>query len=280
MNPRKILQKYGLSPQKSLGQNFLVDVNLARRLVALSDLPPQATVIELGAGLGALTLALAEASERVIAYEIDKGLIKALKAEGLPDNVCLRQGDILKLDWADLARELDQKLIIFGNLPYYLTSPLLFSLLKARKHLSFCTFMVQKEVADRLLASPGSRKYGLLSVFLGVWAEIRALMNLSPRCFWPPPKVSSTAIKITFRLPDRRPKDEQWFMTLVKGAFSQRRKILANALKSLGIPRQKTEAALISLGLPVNIRPEALSPTDFVNLSEKLTPIFDQNGRV
>ncbi|WP_456432207.1 16S rRNA (adenine(1518)-N(6)/adenine(1519)-N(6))-dimethyltransferase RsmA [Thermosulfuriphilus sp.] len=272
MNPRQILKKHGLSPRKPLGQNFLVDINLARRIVVLSGLKPGATVVELGAGLGALTIALAEVAREVIAFEIDKGLIEALRKEGLPANVSLRQGDILKLCWKELATELKERLILFGNLPYYLTSPLLFSLIKARQQLNWCTFMVQKEVAERLFAPPGGRKYGILSVFLSLWAEVKPLMTLAPTNFWPPPKVASTVLKITFRPPAFPPPDEAWFIALVKAAFSKRRKTLANALKGLGIPRQETESALKGLGLAPDIRAEALGPAEFVALSQKIPP--------
>ena len=269
--PPSLLKKHGLFAKKKLGQNFLVDLGLARRIVALAGLPEGETVVELGVGLGTLTLALAERASRVIGYEIDEELINILREEKLlPENVALRQGDILRLDYRKLSRELGRPLILFGNLPYYLSSRLLYRLLEEREALDFAVFMFQKEVVDRLLAEPGSREYGQLSVYLRLTCRAQRLLTLSPGNFYPPPEVKSSVIKIEVirkELPH-----EETLKRLLKTAFSARRKKLAKNLTALGLSQKEAEGLLEKIGLSPNIRAEEVAPEKFLALAELLAP--------
>ncbi len=270
-SPLTLLRKYGLKPRKSLGQNFLVDLSLAEKIVELSRVPGQATVIELGVGLGTLTYALAKRVKRVIGFELDEKLLKILKNEGfLPENVELRGGDILKLDYRQLSAEIGQPLILFGNLPYYLSSRLTYRLLKEREVLKTAVFMFQKEVAERFVAKPGSKDYGQLSVLLGLMARVEWLLTLSAARFYPRPEVSSAVLKIEFE-PKRCVEEEKLF-NLVKVAFAQRRKKLARNLTALGLSLAEAQDLLKKVGLPSDTRAEAVPPEGFLALAKILHP--------
>ncbi len=269
--PASLLKKHGLFAKKRLGQNFLVDLGLARRIVALAGLPEGETVVELGVGLGTLTLALAEKASRVIGYELDEELLAILKEEKfLPENVILRQGDILKLDYRKLSKELGRPLILFGNLPYYLSSRLLYKLLEEREALDFAVFMFQKEVVDRLLAGPGSRDYGQLSVYLKLTCRARRLLTLSPGNFYPPPEVKSSVIKI--EVTRKKLPHEETLKRLLKAAFSARRKKLAKNLSALGISQKEAQGLLEEADLPPNVRAEEVPPEKFLTLAGLLAP--------
>jgi len=268
-SPLTLLRKYGLRPRKSLGQNFLVNLSLAEKIVELSQVPRQATVVELGVGLGTLTYALAQRVRRVIGFELDEKLIKVLKAEGsLPENVELRAGDILKLDYRRLSAEIGHPLILFGNLPYYLSSRLTYKLLKEREALETAVFMFQKEVAERFVAKPGSKDYGQLSVLLGLMARVEWLLTLSPAHFYPRPEVSSAVLKLEFK-PKRFAEEEQLF-SLVKVAFAKRRKKLARNLTALGLSLTEAQDLLKEVGLSPDIRAEAVPPEGFLALAKAL----------
>ncbi len=264
--PRTLLKRYGIFARKSLGQNFLADINIARKIVELSGVSPQETVIELGVGLGTLTCALAEKVSRVIGFEIDKNLINILEKENfLPENVEIRQGNILKLDYQRLFEEIAKPLILFGNLPYYLSSRLLWRLVEQRKIINFCTFMFQKEVAERLSAMPGSKNYGPLSVLLALTARVEKLMQLSPGCFYPSPEVHSTVVKITFL--NKALPNEKVLVALLKAAFSKRRKKIAANLKPLGLTKDQAKQLLLSQGLSPDLRAEQIPPEKYLALA-------------
>ena len=268
-SPAQLLRRYGLKAKKSLGQNFLVSLEIARKIVALSEIPEGSVVVELAAGLGTLTLALAERAGRVIAYELDERLLEVLQKENfLPEQVILRKGDILSLDYASLAQELGQRLILFGNLPYYLSSRLLYRLLEERKHLSLAVFMFQKEVAERLLAPPGNRNYGPLTVYLSLTAEVKRLLTLSKNHFYPPPEVSSCVLKIIFN--DIYFDCETFLKKLLKVSFAKRRKKLITNLKALGVRREVLEEIFQELGLGLNVRAEQVPPSKFLALAKRL----------
>ncbi len=271
-SPASLLKHHGLRAKKRLGQNFLVDLNLARKIVELSQIPPNRPVVELGVGLGVLTLALAEKAPRVIGYEIDDELIRILEEENLlPPNVEIRKGDILKLDYSALAEELGEKLLLFGNLPYYLSSRLLYKLLEERKAWEFAVFMFQKEVAERLLARPGSKDYGQLSVWLALTCKVEKLLTLSPGNFYPPPEIYSTVVKITV-LKEELPYERE-LTRLLKFAFASRRKKLLKNLKALGLPREELLKIFAELKLSPDVRAEEVEPEKFLALAERLSAL-------
>lgn len=271
--PASLLRRYGLRAQKNLGQNFLQSPALAAEIVRRAAVPPKTTVVELGVGLGTLTYALAKTFERVIGFEIDEKLLAILQKEDfLPKNVELRRGDILRLDYRALAQELGAPLILFGNLPYYLSSRLLFRLLEEREALSLAVFMFQKEVAERLTAAPGSKTYGPLSVLLCLLAEVKWLLTLSPAQFYPRPEVASAVLKIRFH---REPVPAEGILfQLVKTAFAKRRKTLARNLTALGLSLGEGKDLLRSLGFPEDLRAEGLPPGGFLRLAEILHQDF------
>ncbi len=268
LHPAALLRRYGLRARKRLGQNFLVSLDLARRIVALAELPPDSTVVELGVGLGLLTSALAERAQRVIGYEIDTNLLQVLKKEGLSPKVELRRGDILSLDYRALAQELGGRLLLFGNLPYYLSSRLLYKLFEEREAVLWAVFMFQKEVAARLLAQPGSKDYGPLCILLSLRGKIRKLLDLSPNHFYPRPEVYSSVVKIEFD-PTPLPHEER-FKWLLKVAFANRRKKLLRNLLSTGLEKGLIEAAFKATGLSLNTRAEEVTPPQFLELLLRL----------
>ncbi|AEH46054.1 dimethyladenosine transferase [Thermodesulfatator indicus DSM 15286] len=267
---RELLRRYELKAKKSLGQNFLADPKIAEKIVSLSELPSGKTVVELGVGLGTLTYALAKVAKRVIGFELDQNLIEILEKERfLPPNVEIRHGDILKLDYQALAEEIGEKLIIFGNLPYYLSSRLLWNLIQERKDIDFCVFMFQKEVAERLMARPGTKDYGPLSVLLALTAKVKKLMELSPGCFYPPPEVRSSLIKIKF-INNSLPNEKE-LLKVLKASFASRRKKLVTNLKALGLSKEEARNLLEEINVSSNARAEELSPEKFLALAEKLS---------
>ncbi|MBX6423663.1 16S rRNA (adenine(1518)-N(6)/adenine(1519)-N(6))-dimethyltransferase RsmA [Thermosulfurimonas sp. F29] len=264
--PAELLRRHGLRPRKSLGQHFLRRPEAALRIVEAAALPPHETVVELGAGLGILTWALSLRFRRVIAYELDEKLLSVLRKENfLPSRVEIRRGDILRLDYAALRREVGRPLILFGNLPYYLSSRLLYRLYELHELFEAAVFMFQREVAERLLASPGGKNYGLLSVLTSLLTEARRLMLLSPGEFYPPPEVASAVVKLVFR----REFLPEGIFRLLKVAFSRRRKKLLRNLATVW-PEEAIREAFRDLGLAENIRAEAVGPEVYLELARRL----------
>ena len=274
-------------PKKRLGQHFLTDPNTVRRIVDAVAAPPGAPVVEIGPGEGALTGLLRERYPDLIALEVDPEAIAHLRAAHPALDV--RQGDVLDANWATLAREggavepggaVDSgplpsspqspvpspasaaTLHVVGNLPYYITSPILFALLDARAHVRRAVVMVQKEVADRLAAPHGSKTYGTLSVYFGLYAETRTLFTVSRHCFRPKPAVESAVVALDFGAAE--PPDVAFadLQRVVRAAFGQRRKMLRN---SLGPVAQAAGVAVPDWA--ATLRPEAVSPADFVRLA-------------
>lgn len=198
-NIKHILHDQKLAPLKSLGQNFLVNPQIAARIVELSGIGPDDTVVEFGVGFGSLTIPLAARAARVIGLEIDAGIIKWHQDNAiLPDHVTLIHQDLLKADLGDFFKQSGRRLRILANLPYSVSNPLLFRLIEHRQYLEFTVLMLQKEVAARLTAAVGTKSYGVLSVLLGSCATIEKLLELGPGQFHPRPKVDSTVVRITF----------------------------------------------------------------------------------
>ena len=276
---RIMLKRKGLAPNKKLGQNFLVHQHTPRRIVELAGLDPEDQVVEVGVGLGALTRPLAAATARVIGLEADSGIIRLhQEQQDLPANVDLVHADVLKVDFAGLVAP-GQRLKIVANLPYSISTPFLFRLIDHAQLMDFAVVMLQKEVAQRLLAQPGTKEYGAPTVLLASCAEVRLLLKVHPADFHPRPKVDSVVVRIGFHPQPQRVQalaafDRRLFSRVVHAAFGQRRKTLLNALDSAALAADKQELArrIEAAGIVPSARAETLSLEDFVALSRALTP--------
>ncbi|MGE5422113.1 MAG: 16S rRNA (adenine(1518)-N(6)/adenine(1519)-N(6))-dimethyltransferase RsmA [Ignavibacteriales bacterium] len=274
---RQILAQYGLHPHKGLGQNFLVDKNILSKIVADSDIAATDTVLEIGTGLGALTLLLAEAAGQVVTVEIDKKLSPILE-EVFNDNKNIRliRGDFLQLDWeADLLinpEMVREQLIVCANLPYYITSPIIFNILEHGASVRHAVLMMQKEVAERLLAKPGTKQYGLLTVMVSWRADVLLVTRVSRNCFYPVPDVDSVVVKIV-PLKEARVsvKDERLFVRLVRETFQKRRKTILNVLVGGGFANREAGQDLChQLGIDPSCRGETFYVEDFARLADAL----------
>ena len=259
--------------QKKFGQNFLIDSHVLDRIADAAQISEADAVLEIGPGIGALTQRLAERAGKVLAVEIDRGLIPIL-AESLAeyDNVEVIQGDILEQNLNDLSERLGGKRIkVVANLPYYITTPILMKLLESGLPIENITVMVQKEVAERMQASPGGKDYGSLSLAVQYYAAAEIVANVPPHCFLPRPKVGSAVICLrTYAEKPVQTGDEAFLFRIIRASFNQRRKTLVNGLKNAGFSREKVNEALSSLGLPETVRGEVLSLAQFAALAELL----------
>lgn len=270
-SPREILARRGLRPKKDWGQNFLGDEAILERIAAACELSPSDTVVELGAGLGHLTRALAATGARVVAVERDRDLVAALEEEALPANVRVLAANAAQLDFAEIAGV--ARPVVAGNLPYQLSSPILFEVIEQRASVKRAVFLLQREVAERIAAPPGGRDYGLLSVLLQAWADVSLALRVPAGAFHPPPKVDSAVLRIDLlETPRAEVRDPARFVRLVKAAFAQRRKTLFNALRAsehLGEP-PAIASALERAGIDPTRRAETLSPQEFAALEREL----------
>ncbi len=268
---RHILSAFHLRASKRLGQNFLVDRGVVQGIVDAAELSPADTVLEIGPGIGTLTQGLAETGARVVAVELDKKL-PAVLAETLKgyDNVTIVPGDILKLNISEiLGLPNGSRFKVVANLPYYITTPILMILLEERLPIERLVTMVQKEVAVRMTARPGSKDYGALSVAVQYFTVPRMVMDVPPCSFLPAPEVTSAVIACHVQdVPTVRPTDEKLFFRLVRAAFGQRRKTLLNALTGSGLTKEMSRAGLTAAGIAENMRGEQLSLADFARLSD------------
>lgn len=255
--------------RKRFGQHFLEPAWVTRLVDALNATVDD-TFLEIGPGRGALTRPLASRAGRVLAVELDRDLAAALAAEALP-NVQVIQGDVLSLDLPALLAAERLPVRVAGNLPYNISSPILFALLHAAadgEAIADATLMLQKEVVDRLAASPGSKDYGSLAVQAGLRADVDRLMTLPPGAFRPPPKVTSAVVRLRFRPPSADAGDLEVFERVVRGTFLQRRKTLGNALKPVAAALGRESSELIEKsGLDPTRRPETLTVAEFARLS-------------
>ena len=277
---KRLLKRQGLAPHKQLGQNFLVHERTPKRIVDLAGLHSGDRVIEVGVGLGALTRPLAAAAAKVIGLEADSGIIRLhQEQQDLPANVELIHADVLKVDFASLI-EPGERLKIVANLPYSISSPFLFRLIDHAELMDFAVIMLQKEVAQRLMAQPGSKEYGAPTVLLAACAEVRPLLAVHPAEFHPRPKVDSLVIRIGFHPVPARVRalgdfDRKLLSQVVHAAFGQRRKTLLNGLSSAALaPDKPTLTHCIAMaGLTPSIRAETLTLEDFVRLSRAIGTI-------
>lgn len=273
---RKILRDYGIRPKKSLGQSFLEDKNVINKILAISDIREDDTVIEIGAGVGIMTELFAQRAHKVVALDIDPRMIGILR-ERLAhyDHVDIIQADILEYDLSLVSTKLrSQKIKVIGNIPYNISSQILFQLLAYRHCISSMILMFQKELADRLIAHPGTKDYGIPTVFVSMFTECSREMVVPRGCFYPQPEITSAVMKMIVR---RNPlidiKDHQLFSKIVKIAFSKRRKTLLNNLRTSHVLHYSEEDIMASLknaGIDGKRRAETLTAEELGGLSNVL----------
>lgn len=270
LNTKELVKKYGFRFTKSLGQNFLVDPTVVRDIIEGSNITKADHVIEIGPGVGTLTRALLEAAGQVTAVEIDSTLIPILKEELKDyDNFRLIEGDVLKTDLKALTQGAPVKVV--ANLPYYVTTPILLRLLEEDFPWQSITIMIQKEVAMRLNAGPGTKDYGSLSVLISYYADTELIRLVTPVSFIPQPKVDSLVIRLDRRSQRRvAPKDEQLFFQLVRQSFAMRRKTLHNTLKPMGIDPVIMADSFAAAGIDPGRRGETLTIEEFARLSDEI----------
>lgn len=274
---KALLNRHGFNFSKTLGQNFLIDKNVLNKIVSASELNENSCVLEIGPGAGTLTRRLAETGARCTAVEIDKALLPIL-GETLAgfDNFNLINSDILKVDLKKLIKdEFDNKPFhVIANLPYYITTPIIMQILESRLPVVSMTLMVQKEVADRMCATCGSKEYGALSVAVQYYTIPSVICRAEPHCFIPQPKVASSVVHLKVSAtPTVTVSDEKKFFAIVKSSFGQRRKTLLNALSKspyFSANKDSVRSALVQMGVDENIRGEKLSISQFAKLSELL----------
>jgi 16S rRNA (adenine1518-N6/adenine1519-N6)-dimethyltransferase len=274
--PRKLLTAWNLKARKELGQNFLNDPSFAQMLVAQSQLSKEDVVLEIGAGLGALTIPIAKIADKVYAIEKDIDLIALLKTELLVaglSNVTILRKDILTVDLNELIADAGRKLVVMGNLPYNISSQVLVQLIKGRRGIRRAILMFQKELAERICAPSGIKAYGRLSVMLSYCAEIKSVSSVSAQLFFPRPKVDSRLLEIRFKQKPTYPaKSEALLFEVIKTAFGKRRKTLKNALigNELQLDAYTAHFFLKQAGIDPVRRAETLSVDEFVCLSNCL----------
>ena len=273
---RSLMEEAGISFRKEFGQNFLVNRDVVGRIADSAAETADTMILEIGPGIGCLTKELAERYEKVVAIEIDRGLIPVL-GKTLADypHVTVIEGDVMKLDLAEIIeREAGgRRVAVCANLPYYITTPILMRLLELRLPLTAITVMIQSEVADRLAAPAGSNDYGSITAVLGYYGEVKRLFTVSAGNFMPAPKVASAVVQLAlYKEPRYTPKSEAHFLRTVQAAFAQRRKTLVNALTALGtgLDKERLTEIVTSLGHSPTVRGERLSTADFVALSDAL----------
>jgi len=279
---RKSLNDEKLAPKKQLGQNFLVHKSTAEAVARCGKIQPEDIIIEVGVGLGALTQPIAEQAKEVIGLELDRGLVRFhRKNNDLPGNVTLLHQDVLKADFDELYRQSGGPLKIMANLPYSISNPFLFKLIEHQEKMDWATIMLQKEVADRLNAEPGTKQYGIPTILLKSCAAIKTLLTLKPAEFHPRPKIDSVVVRIEFTSKNhenKREYDKFLFQKIVRAAFSQRRKTLLNTLTAGGffrtqadgdkkIAKQLIREAIIAGNITPGTRAEVLDLDNFIDLT-------------
>ena len=278
-NTIAVLQKYNFNFQKKFGQNFLIDTRVLDRIINAAEITKEDFVLEIGPGIGTMTQYLCESAREVAAVEIDRNLIPILN-DTLREyqNVEVWNEDILKVDINRLAQEKNQgrPIKVVANLPYYITTPIIMGLFESHVPVESITVMVQKEVAERMQAKPGTKDYGALSLAVQYYAKPEVVANVPPNCFIPRPKVGSAVICLT-RHQEKivQAKDEDFMFRIISASFNQRRKTLVNALNNapnLPLEKEQIITTLEELGLNPNIRGEALTLEQFAQLSNLLNP--------
>ena len=272
---KDVMTRHGFSFSKSLGQNFIIDPEVCPRIAEESGIDKDTGVIEIGAGIGVLTAELAKRANKVVCIELDKRLLPVLKETlGEFDNITVINADVLKVDLHKLIEEQfgGMKVAVCANLPYYITSPIIMTLLESRLPIESITVMVQREAADRLCAEVGSRDAGAVTVAVDYYAKAQKLFNVSRGAFMPSPNVDSAVIRLELRgEPPVKVDDEKKFFRLVKSAFGQRRKTASNSISAgMGIPKDEVAAALERAGFDKSVRAESFTMEDFRRVCEEL----------
>lgn len=282
INTNEILKKYNLKLTKTLGQNFLTDINIIRKIVEAGEVDSSDLVIEIGPGIGSMTCELAKRAGKVIAVEIDRHLIPALQ-ENLSDfsNIELLNKDIMEVDLKSLVDGWEGPLKVISNLPYYITTPTVMKLLENDPKWDAMVFMVQKEVAQRMAATPGTKDYSSLSVAVKYYSDPKIAFTVSRNCFIPKPDVDSAVVKLVKReLPWAGEIDKSFFFKVVRASFGQRRKTLLNSLGGqpwLTGGKDTVRTALLKLNIKESVRAEELSVEDFARLCKALENISPEN---
>lgn len=280
---KAILEKYGFSFKKSLGQNFLIDTNILRNIVDYAKLTDESGAIEIGPGIGALTEQLARRSKKVVAFEIDQRLLPILEETLSPyPNTKVIHEDVLKANVLQVIEsefEGIEDLMVVANLPYYVTTPIIMELLEKKLPIRGIVCMLQKEVADRISASPGTKDYGSLSIAVQYYTKAETVMVVPRTVFIPQPNVDSAVIRLTVRNePPVKVKDEDFFFQVTKASFAQRRKTILNNLTSqLPVGKEKKNQIIEALNaaeIDPGRRGETLSLEEFARLSDELYPNF------
>ena len=276
-NTIAVLQKYHFNFQKKFGQNFLIDTHVLDKIIRAAEITKDDFVVEIGPGIGTMTQYLAQAAREVVAVEIDKALIPILQdtLSGFP-NAEVIQDDILKVDIVELAAERNggRPIKVVANLPYYITTPIIMSLFEHDVPLALVTVMVQKEVAERMQAGPGSKDYGALSLAVQYYADPYIVANVPPNCFMPRPNVGSAVIRLTrHKVPPVQVEDEKLMFQMIRASFNQRRKTLVNGLNhspEMTLTKEQITEAVEGLGKGAGVRGEALTLEEFAKLSNTI----------
>lgn len=279
-NTIAVLQKYNFVFQKKFGQNFLIDPRVLEKIVDAARITPQDCVLEIGPGIGTMTQYLAESAREVVAVEIDRALIPILQDTlSAYDNVTVLNQDIMKVDVGRIVEERNQgrPIKVVANLPYYITTPIIMGLLENHVPLQSITVMVQKEVAERMKSGPGNKDYGALSLAVQYYADTYLVANVPPNCFMPRPKVGSAVIRLTrHETAPVEAEDEKLMFDIIRAAFNQRRKTLANGLNNsdkLDFPKETIVNVIERLGKGAGVRGEMLTLKEFAELSNMLSRI-------
>lgn len=275
---RKLLARYDIHPRKRFGQSFLEDQNIIRRIADLVRPGPEEPIVEIGAGLGLLTAELARRAPKVVALEIDRRLVDLLR-DRFPagSNVEIVPGDVLDYDFSRVRP--GGTVTVVGNIPYTISTPILFHLLRYRRAISRMVLMMQKELADRITAAPGGKEYGIPSVLIARYADVSRELHVGPACFYPEPSVVSSVLRITFREdPGMTPQEESLFSRTVRSAFAQRRKTLRNNLRAAGFSEEALARALERAGIEGSRRAETLSVGEYTALAREVSGLDAAGG--
>lgn len=282
-NTIAVLKKHHFQFQKRYGQNFLIDPQVLERIIRAAEIGPDDFVLEIGPGIGTMTQALCEAARSVTAVEIDRNLIPIL-GETLDGyhNVTVLQEDVLDMDIRQLAEEKNggKPIKIVANLPYYITTPIVLKLLESEVPLQSITIMVQREVAERMCAAPGTKDYGALTLAIRYYTEPEIRCFVPPNCFMPRPKVGSAVVRLTrHETPSVETKDVPQLFKLIRASFNQRRKTLQNGIANspdFSLSREEIASCIASCGFSPTVRGETLTLEEFARLSDAITAYMDR----
>jgi 16S rRNA (adenine1518-N6/adenine1519-N6)-dimethyltransferase len=268
---RTLIARHNLRIRKRLGQSFLEDVSIIRKIVSLAVPKADETIVEIGAGLGGMTEELARTAGRVVALELDSQLIAVLQERfAQQENVEILAMDVLKYDFSQADGR--KKIKVVGNIPYYISSLILFRLLSFRQYVSSFILMFQKEFAERIVAQPGTKRYGIPSVMVAKYTDAACEMVVSPSCFYPPPEVASCVVRMSVKESFSDPY-EQWFERLIRAGFAHRRKNILNNLLYAGFSQEALRLVFAQSGIDPARRAETLTLEEFTDLSIALSEI-------